>query len=739
MPLWLALAHRSRRAKGFTTLSGCSRRTFLQATGALAIGFSTGCWSPAQEAPTGPKPELPGSLSDAPRIDSWLEVSGDGSIRVFTGKLELGQGISIAVAQVAAEELGADIERVSVILADTGQTPNESYTAGSRSIEESATAVRYAAAAAREILLAHAADRSGLPPEVLELRGDRVVGRGQEWPLQELLQGASLRREVGTSVQLKPRGHDRYLGKSVGRKELPAMVSGGELYVSDLRFPAMLHARMVRPSAYGCRLRSFDDKVLEGMAGRPRVIRDGTFLAVVAEAEWACIKAADRLRQTCRWSTPPPLAGAADLRAWIAEAQVSTQEVEREGAVSGKASHSATYFKPYTMHASVGPSCAVARLAEGEMTVWSHTQGVFPLRGALSGLLGIPEPKVRVIGVPGPGCYGHNGADDVAADAALIARALPGSHIRLQWSRSDEHLWEPYGSAMLIHLSARLDDQGDIVDWTGDIRSDTHSTRPGGEASKLLAAGELEKPLKKKGGGFSGGAYRNSQPLYRIPNRRIDLGTFQGPLRVSALRALGGYGNVFALESFIDELALLAQRDPFEFRLAQLADPRAIAVLEKLRAMLKAEQGYGIAFARYKNQASYFAVAARMAAAEPYRVEKLWGVVEAGEIINPDGLKNQVEGGMLQAASWTLGEAVRFEPGGVVSRDWVSYPIARFPHLPRTEVVLLDRPDLPPLGAGETAMGPTAAAIANALYRSTGQRVRDLPLDPKQFSPGPRR
>ncbi len=711
----------------------CSRRAFLQATGALAIGFSLGCFSQAQERPRGGRgEELPGSLGEAPRVDSWLELSADGSVRVFTGKLELGQGIGIAVAQMAAEELGVDIDRVSVVMADTDLTPNEGYTAGSRSIENSAIAVRYAAASARERLLALASQRLGLPAGDLELVDDNVVSRstGKTVPLGELLRGESLRGEVRLPVKLKERGHYRYVGKPVGRKELPAMVSGGALYVGDLRFPDMLHARVIRPPSYGCRLRSLDEKVLKGLAGRPRLVRDGTFLAVVAEDEWSCLKAAEILRQSCRWSAPASLPEAKDLKAWLAQAEASTQEVEREGEISGEPTLSASYFKPYTMHASVGPSCAVARFEKGEMTVWSHTQGVFPLRGALRSLLGLAEEKVRVIGVPGPGCYGHNGADDVAADAALVARVVPGRHVRLQWSRADEHLWEPYGSAMLIDLSARLDKAGNLADWTASIRSDTHSTRPGGDASKLLAASELEAPWPKKEGGYSGGAYRNSQPLYRIPNRRIDLQSLQGPLRVSALRALGGFANIFALESFIDELAVVAKRDPYEFRLAHLDDPRAVAVLKRLREVTGEAPDLGIAFARYKNEASYFAVAALMAGGgPPYRVQKLWGVVEAGEVINPDGLSNQVEGGMIQAASWTLGEAVSFGSHGVTSRDWESYPIARFPQTPATEVHIIDRPDLPPLGAGETTMGPTAAAIANAVFRATGRRLRDLPLN----------
>lgn len=715
-------------------MSGWSRRAFLQASGALAIGFSLELAAAQQDKEEAGEPsaELPGSLAQTPRVDSWLEISGDGAVRVLTGKLELGQGIGIAVAQVVADELGVDLSQVSVVLADTERTPNEGYTAGSRSIESSALAVRYAAATARQRLLGLASGRLGVDVEELDLVGDRVRGGGRSVLLAELLQGESLRGEVTLPVTLRAAEKLRYIGKGVGRRELSAMVTGGALYITDLRFPEMLHARVVRPSSYQARLVSCDATALEGMVGGPpRMVRDGSFLAVVARGEWAAMTAAEALKAGCRWSAGKPLPAGADLKAWMARAPVATKSVEKVGRVNSTAagvSHSATYFKPYIMHASVGPSCAIARYEGGKLTVWSHTQGVFPLRGALSSLLGLSESAVRVIGVPGSGCYGHNGADDVAADAAMIARAVPGRHVRVQWSRADEHRWEPYGSAMLLTLSASLDEQGHLLDYQSDLRSDSHSTRPGGDAAKLLAGWHKEEPLVMKSEPFSGGAYRNSQPLYRIPNRRVDYHSLKGPLRVSALRGLGAYANVFALECFMDELAEKARRDPFEFRLAHLDDPRAAAVLERLREVVGKEK-VGIGFARYKNQASYFAAAARMAPGEgPPRVEKLWGVVEAGEIINPDGLVNQVEGGMIQSASWTLKEAVRFDSVGVLSKDWESYPIFRFEEAPQTEVHLLNRPDLPSLGAGETAQGPTVAAILNAYYRVTGRRVRDLPL-----------
>jgi CO/xanthine dehydrogenase Mo-binding subunit len=386
------------------------------------------------------------------------------------------------------------------------------------------------------------------------------------------------------------------------------------------------------------------------------------------------------------------------------------------------------------MHASVGPSCAVALYEKDALTVWSHSQGVFPLRASLASLVDLPEDKIRIIGVPGSGCYGHNGADDVAADAALVAQAFPGKHVRLQWSREDEHGWEPYGSAMKLSLSANLSGQGEITAWTHDLWSDTHSTRPGGDPGNLLASRYISNPQPLRGRGFLGGGYRNSQPYYNFSAVRVDAHFFQGPFRVSALRGLGAYANIFAIESFMDELAQKAGMDPFDFRLAHLDDDRARTVLKKLREMIsqaeeKEQEGIGIAFARYKNTESYCAVAALVNnSGESPRVKSLWGVVDAGEVINPDGLANQVEGGMIQSTSWTLFEQVQASSKRISTLDWDSYPILRTPDVPETQVAVIDRPDQPPLGAGETAQGPTAAAVVNGLVAAGGPRIRELPI-----------
>lgn len=717
-----------------------SRRDFLKTAGCLTIGFSLG--APYVADSTLPLQELPGSLKRYPDIDAWLEVLGDGSVRVLTGKTELGQGISITVAQVAAEELDLDVSKVSVALAETGVTPDEAYTAGSASIETSAMSIRYAAAAARLRLLQLAASRLGTAAEELETANGKVYTKDNKHALtfEEILDGKKLNGEISMPVPLKAKKDYRISGKPVHREELSAMLSGGQFYVHDLRFPGMLHARIVRPPVYDATLESFNEAIVKAkVRGIQKIIANGSFLAVIAKSEYEAIQGQKHLSATVKWSAVKALQGGEHLPAYIRQLPVKSQQVEQKGEkLTGAVTVRASYFKPYIMHGAIGPSCAVAFYEEGRLHVWTHSQGVYPLRESLKDLLKIPVENIHVKGVPGAACFGHNGADDVAAEAALLAMQLPGKHIRLQWSRQEEHGWEPYGSAMLMDVAAMLDNHGKISHWQYALWSDTHSTRPGGKASNLLPSWYIETPSPKPGDGYSGGAIRNSEPYYRIPNLDIMAHTFKGPLRVSALRSLGAFGNIFAIECFMEELAVVAGKDPYEFRLMHLEDKRAIAVVQKLQEIVppisdKHHRGIGIAFARYKNTSAYAAVAAQVYVRDgAVKLEQMWGVVDAGEIINPDGLKNQTEGGMIQAASWTLHEQVNFD-AHINSKDWISYPILSLGHSPRVEVALIDHPEEAPLGAGEAVQGPAGAAIANAVYHATGIRVRELPILPKNL------
>lgn len=723
------------------TTSAVSRRNFLKTSGCLSIGFSFGC-QPLFAAEKPPlQDSLPGSLRQQPQINAWLEVLADGRIRVLTGKLELGQGIRTAIAQVAAEELDLEPGRIEVHLAETGRTPHEGYTAGSGSIENSAMSVRYAAAAARQKLLEMAARRWQKPVDQLGLADGKVrVKTGNEQlTFAQLLDGKQLNDEVRLPVALKPRSEYRWVGKPVHRTDIEKMARAEPVYVQDIRLSGMVHARVVRPLAYGAKLVSFDaERLKKAVPGVLKTVVNGNFVGIIATEEYEAVQAQLVAKEQTKWEKTPTLPDDQSFAEYIKNRPTKTRTVKETGNIKSAEGNAlkARYFKPYHMHGSIGPSCAVALYQENKLHVWTHSQGVYPLQEALKKMLNLKTEAIHVIGVPGSGCYGHNGADDVAADAALLAMAYPGKPVRLQWSRDDEHGCEPYGSAMCMDVEARLDRSGKITHWQYALWTDSHSTRPGGEPGNLLTARSLEKPFSQPSSGYSGGGYRNSEPYYAIPNLKIDAHFFEGPLRVSALRSLGAYANVFAIESFMDELAEKAGKEPLEFRMMHLEDDRAVAVVKKLQELTQSEktkpgEGIGFAFSRYKNVATYCAVAAKLAAnpkTGQARVLKMWSVIDAGEVINPDGIKNQTEGGLIQAASWTLKEEVRFDREHVSSRDWVSYPIFRFSDVPETEVVVIDRPTEKPLGAGEAAQGPAAAAIVNAIYRACGQRIRNLPV-----------
>ena len=741
--------------------AGLKRRTVLQG-GSLTVLFSLAPLLPAvAQAPAAAV--LPGSLNANRQLDSWLRINPDGTITVFTGKVELGQGILTALAQIAADELDVDPQRLLLVSGDTSRTPNEGVTSGSLSIQDSGTAVQYACAEARSLLLGAAAARLGVAATELEV-SDGVVqarggGRTTYWDVSA---DASLRREATAKAAPKSSKQHRLVGQSMQRRDIPAKVTGGEAYLQDLRLPGMVHGRVVRPGAPRAKLLGVDIDSVKAMPGVLAVVRDGNFLAVAASREEQAIAAARALQAGARWSEPgdlPPAGPAlfSHMRAQRSVDSVVSEKKNPAAAGTGATRLVADYTRPYQAHASIGPSCAVAQWNDGKLRVWSHTQGVFPLRADMAKVLRMPAASITVMHREGSGCYGHNGADDVALDAALLARALPGTPVRLQWMREDEFGWEPLGSAMSMQLHASLDASGKVVDWQHDVWSYTHSTRPNDpDGSNLLAAWALQEPLpagpSRNIPQPSGGSDRNAVPLYEFAQQKVvnhllvDL-----PIRTSALRTLGAYGNVFALESFMDELAGAAGMDPVEFRLAHLRDPRGRAVIERAASMSgwnrrvaadtrnpKAPvgsgllRGRGIGFSKYKNLAAYCAVVAEVSV-DPrsgvVKVDRAWAAVDAGLVINPDGLRNQIEGGVIQSTSWTLHESAPHDTSRLLSRNWPDYRILRFPEVPMVLVDLINRPDEKPLGVGEGAQGPTVAAIANAVASATGRRPRDLPLD----------
>jgi CO/xanthine dehydrogenase Mo-binding subunit len=721
-----------------------SRRGFLLGGGALIVSFSL---PPRLVMAQGlAEQTLPGSLQRFPNLDSWIRIDERGAITVFTGKCELGQGIKTALIQVAAEELEVAPESIHLVTADTALTPNEGYTAGSHSMQDSGTAIRHAAAQARALLIGAAAKRLGVPREHLKAQDGAVVSNdGRRLGFGALVEGELLHVTADGRAELTESAHYRLIGKPVQRVDIPAKVSGAPAFVQDLRLPAMLHARVVRPPSYHATLVRLDTNPIAKMPGVRAVGRDGNFLAVIAEREHQAVAAMQALSAAATWSETPSLPEPDKIFDWLASQPAEHILVlAGSGALPGGARIlESTYRRAYQMHASIGPSCAVARFENGQLTVWTHSQGVFPLRAAIAELVQLPAEKVRCIQIDGSGCYGHNGADDAGADAALLAMALPGRPVRVQWTREQEHAWEPYGSAMITRARAALGPGGRIAGWDYSVRSCTHATRAG-PAANLLAARLLaqprtpppprELPLPE------GGGHRNAAPLYSIPNARVGSELVAAmPLRVSALRSLGAYMNIFSIESFIDELAQAAKVDPVDFRLRHLDDPRARAVIKAAAERFgwadyqrRQNLGRGFAFARYKNLAAYLALAAEVEvdrAGGRVRLKRAIAAVDCGEAVNPDGIENQIQGGILQSTSWTLHERVAFDRTRITSRDWSSYPILRFSAVPdEVRVHVLNQPGAPFLGAGEAAQGPTAAALANAIADATGTRLRDIPL-----------
>lgn len=723
--------------------------------------------APPLSKPLPPRHRLSGSLQQTPAIDAWIRINQDESVTAFTGKAEIGQGIKTAIAQIAAEELDVALERIIVQSADTELSPDEGVTAGSMSMENSGNAVRQAAAEARHILLelAHETLEAETPPADLTVADGLITdpATGRQISYWTLFGGQEFGREVTGTVQPKMASDYRIVGSVATRLDLPAKATGAPSYVHDMALPNMLHGRVVRPPSYGARLVSLDEEAAAQLPGVVAVVRNGSFLGVVAEREEEAIAARDALRQHARWSEgsalPDPSTIYENLLHQPAHAHLVVDGITVEDPIPdilvpdrAAATLRATYYRPFHMHGSMGPSAAVAQWIDGKLTVWSHSQGVYPLRGSIASVLGMALEDVHVIHTQGAGCYGHNGADDVGLDAALLAQAVDGRPVSLKWMRDDEHMWEPYSSAMVVKMQGSLDDGGTVIDWNHDVWSHPHSTRPRPVEghSGLLAAWHLEKPIPRPptnlqiGARHSGG-HRNADPLYAFKQRRVVNHLVpDSPLRVSAMRSLGAYANVFAIESFMDELAMAAQIDPVAYRLQHLDDERAQAVIraaadkigwQERTAPRQSGRGTGIAFAQYKNIQCYAAIAVELtvdSTSGEIKLERAVIAADSGQVVNPDGLSNQLEGGFVQAASWTLMEEVRFNEKGITSRDWDTYPILRFDQMPAIETVLLNRPDLPFLGSGEATQNPTPAAIGNAVFDAIGIRLRKIPFTPAQ-------
>ena len=688
--------------------------------------------------------QLPPGNSNNPRLDSWLHIGRDRKIWITTGRAELGQGVLTSLAQIAAEELDVAMGSIFVQHVDTDFSADEGYTYGSLSVEQGGQAIRAAAAHARRILLDMASIKLNSDIAGLSVVNGEVQLNGQPTGLDywKLINGKQLETEVAFYPQ-KPIVDYRIVGSSVARVDIPAMVFASGVFIQDLQMENTLHARVVKPPFAGARLVSIDVARIEKSIGKEQLVLDGSFIAVVAEDEYSAVRAAVEVADSCEWSALEKTDQFDNVREWLVTAQAQKQVVHSVGgsADSGEKTYQATFFRPFQAHASISPSMSWALWANENLTIWSHAQGMFPLRGAISRVVGLSEDKVRCIHRQSSGVYGQNGSDDAACDAALIAMKYPGRPIRLQYSRQDEFTVEPYGSAMLMQVEASADKSGQLQSWRYIVRSGPHANRPMGAkyAGRLQSAALLSNALPNPASTPvplpSGGADRNAIPLYSIPSISIERHFISKmPARVSSLRSLGAYANIFAIESAIADLAKAFRQDEFSYRIRHLEDSRAIRVLERLRALCREYEGVtedsrGIAWARYKNSSAYCSVAAYVnRAGKKLRVSHLIIVVDAGLIINPDGARNQIEGGAIQATSWTLKESVRLYQHGSPSRHWETYPILRFSEVPTVHVEFVIDPAEEALGVGEASQGPTGAAIANAVANLTGKRPFDLPF-----------
>jgi CO/xanthine dehydrogenase Mo-binding subunit/aerobic-type carbon monoxide dehydrogenase small subunit (CoxS/CutS family) len=645
--------------------------------------------------PDRPDDTWPRALSAAPRVERWLRPLPDGRVEVRSGRVELGQGIRTALAQLVAAELGLPVDQVVVAPVATDTAPDEGYTAGSMSLEQGGAALGRAAAAYR-----------------------RLVGQGRP-----------------PAGPIEPTDRPRWTGGAIGtpvpRTDLAAKLTGAPAYLHDLALPGMVHARALLPPTYRARPVILPVEEVRGLPGLRAIVHDGGLVLVVADREEQAVAAVRRLAGGTTWDDPG-LPAEADLRALPGAELPVLDEAGVGPALAAGRPVTASYAKPYESHGSFAPSCAVALAGLDRLTVWTHSQGVFPLRRELAVLLGEDESRLVLRHADGPGCYGQNGADDAAAFAALAARAVPGVPVRFQFSVHDEFSWEPYGPPMCADLAATLDPAGQITAWRQRIWTGAQPARPHGSGDRLIPAwlrtGGADRPFA----GTSEGGIRNAVPIYRLPAREISAEFVHTPLRTSSLRSLGAFFHVFAIESFMDELAAAAGADPLAFRLAHLGDERARVVLERATGAAGwRRSGQGLALARYKGTAAYVAQVVDVDI-DPgpggIRVRRVVTVCDAGVVVNPDGLRNQLEGGTLQGLSRALHERVRWGPGGIASRDWTGYPVLRFAEVPELETILLDRPGWPPLGAGEAATPVAAAALANAVAAATGTRLRELPL-----------
>ena len=739
-----------------TRRAGLTRRKVL-AGGVLTVGFALAGWqSPTRAGGIG------GARSVDPNaVDTFLSVNGDGTVTLYCGKVDLGQGLRIAMRQIAGEELGIGVDKIKYVEGDTALTPDQGRTSGSNGIQRGGTQIRRAAATARAGLIALAAQRLNVNPDDLIAEGGVVRSKsgannggsngGTGIRFADLVAGGNFNLKLDPKAPLKNPATYSLVGKPLPRPDVPAKCTGTFTYMQDFSLPGMVHARVIRPPAIGAKLIAVDETSIKNLPGAS-VVRIQDFLAVIADDEWTAVRAVGTLR--AQWSEWSGLPAQDKLVATLRAKTDLTDEmlVSRGGEQAGNygaLSRSASYYWPMQSHGSIGPSCAIADVDKEAATVWTASQGTHGNRKTFARFLRLPEDQVRLIYLEGAGCYGMNGHEDAAADAAILSQAI-GRPVRVQWSRQDEHGWDPKGPPQLLDISGVVDSTGRICEW----RTEMWLPQTTKGLSDIPLLGPAAAGLDDVRGLQPGAISQNTDPPYAADKVEVLAHWLKdAPLRPAPIRSPGKPANCFAVESFTDELASAAGLDPIEFRLRGLDDKRGVEAIKRAAALMNWQsrpspgsgknagngaavmRGRGFAYVHYKHSESYVAMGIDVAverASGRIKVERVACAFDCGQIINPDGARAQVEGSILQTLSRVLLEEVQFDQSRVTSVDWNSYPILRFSDVPQIEIELIDRPTEAPVGAGEAACTTVGAALANAVFDATGARLRTVPFTPER-------
>ena len=730
-------------------ISTLPRREFLKAGGSLVVTFSLAGLLPRAASADGPPKTV--ALD---QVDGFLSVGADGAVICYSGKVDLGTGVRTALTQIVADELDVPLGKVSVVQGDTALTPDQGPTYCSLSIQIGGMQIRQAAATARAALVSEAAKRLNLAEDQLGTRGGAVVAKstGKLVAYGDIVGGKSFELKVDPKAPLKDPADYKVVGQSVARLDIPAKVTGEFTYMQDFALPGMLHARVVRPAAMRADLVSYDDSAAKQIRGFVRTVREGNFLAVVAETEWAAIRSSGAVK--AEWSKWDGLPEEDKLWEYVRSTKINHSDVlqtvgnSAEAAQAAPRKLSATYDFAIHTHGSIGPSCAVAQWKESKLTCWTASQATHLLRKQLALMFGVPPEDVRCVYVDGSGCYGRNGHEDAAADAALIAKAT-GRPVRVQWTRADEHGWDPKGPPTLIDYRAAIDANGSVVAWESEVFiPDAPKT-----VQVALVAAELAGLPKDVS--HPGNIHQSLAIPYTFPNVKATAHRLaETPFRPSWIRTPGRMQNTFGNEAFMDELARAVGADPIDFRVRHLNDPRGVELLQRLAKLANwrpsqarnpasegIASGRGVAFVKYELVRTYVGAVVDVEVDKKtgrIRVTRFAVAHDCGQIINPDGLRNQIEGNVIQTVSRTLIEDLKFDRSTVKSLDWASYPILTFPDVPNVVIDLIDRPKEKPWGAGEPSAAVVPAAISNAVFDAIGVRLRSVPFLPEKVLAGMR-